>query len=102
MTDEQLQSLHDRATRGDRLTDEEQAALDAWYALQDQAESQLLQALASPVSLSNLQSQVTATVTQLEVVTRHIRETLATNADLRREIARLQRKLAEQTTGRAA
>src|SRR6266545_6120418 len=98
MTDEQLQRLHDRATRGDRLTDEEQAALDAWYLQQDQAESQLLQALSNSVSLANLQSQVTATVTQLEVVTHRIRETLATNADLRREIASLQRKLAEQTT----
>src|SRR5262249_45960465 len=102
MTDEQLQRLHDRATRGDLLTDEEQAALDEWYAQQDQAESQFLQALASPVSLANLEAQVTAAVTRLESVTQRIRDPLAPNADLRREIARLQHQLAEQIADRAA
>jgi len=35
-----VKQLHDKATRGASLTGEEQAQLEAWYAEQDQAESE--------------------------------------------------------------
>jgi predicted nucleic acid-binding Zn-ribbon protein len=102
MTDEQLQHLHDRATRGDDLTAEEQNALDEWYARQDQAESQLLQQAASDEAFANLHVQVTAAANQLEVVTQHIRDVIADNEQLRDEIRMLQRQLAQQVANRAA
>lgn len=96
MTDAQLQRLHDRVTRGEHLTAEEQAALDAWYTQQDQAESQLLGEHTRSATLADLHSQVAATAAQLEVVTRHIREALAENDTLRREIALLQQQLTDR------
>ena len=37
-----LEILHDLATRGERLTDEEQLRLDVWYAELDQEASEIL------------------------------------------------------------
>jgi hypothetical protein len=102
MEDTQLQHLHDRATRGDQLTTEEQTALNEWYARQDQVESQLLHGLAISGSVVDLQSQVAATAVQLEVVTQHIREVMTENQHLRDEVAVLQQRLAQQLAGRPA
>lgn len=85
MTDVQLHALHDRVTRGERLTTEEQAALDAWYARQDLFESQLLQASVPATSLADLHAQVMAAADQLTTVTQHIREAVAENDKLREE-----------------
>jgi len=101
MTDEQLQQLHDRATRGDQLTADEQRELDAWYVRQDQAESQQLSIPIDPTTPVDLREQVAAAAGQLESVTRHIREVMADNQHLREEIVALQRRLA-QVADRAA
>jgi len=101
MTDEQFQHLHDQMTRGYQLTPEEQSELDAWYTRQDQAEGQLLFHPARSTSPAELQRQVATAASQLEVVTRHIREVMAENLLLREEIAALQRRLA-QVADRAA
>jgi hypothetical protein len=93
MTDEQLQHLHDQMTRGYQPTPEEQSKLDAWYMRQDQLEDQLLSQSTSSTSPVDLHSQVAATATQLEVVTRHIRDVIAENLLLREEIRALQRRL---------
>jgi hypothetical protein len=87
MTDAQLQALHDRATRGERLSAKEQATLDAWYAQQDQFESQSLQASVRSSTLVDLHTQVTAATTQLTAVTQHIRDILAENDKLRQRNA---------------
>jgi hypothetical protein len=102
MTDAQLRNVHDRATRGEHLTTEEQAALETWYLQQDQAESQLLLDRAQSEPLVQLRAQVAATAAQLEIVTQHIREVLETNDKVRREIALLQRQLVQQPADRAA
>lgn len=102
MTDTQLRKMHDRATRGEHLTAEEQAALEAWYFQQDQAESQLLLDHAQPESLVHLHAQVAGVAAQLEMVTQHIREVLETNDKVRREIALLQQQLVQQPADRAA
>lgn len=39
ISDEFAKELHDKATRGEPLSNEAQAQLENWYALQDQAES---------------------------------------------------------------
>jgi hypothetical protein len=99
MTEAELQALHDRATRGERLSAKEQAALDIWYAQQDQLESQLLQASVRSSTLIDLHAQVTAASTQLTTVTQHIRDVLAENDKLRQEITQLQLQLAQQPAG---
>jgi hypothetical protein len=102
MNDQDLQALHDRSTRGESLNADEQAALEAWYAQQDQAESQLLTGQTSPETLTQLRTQIAAAAAQLETVSQHIREALDQNDQVRREIALLQRQLAKQSTDRAA
>jgi hypothetical protein len=99
MTEAELQALHDRATRGEQLRAKEQAALDIWYAQQDQLESQLLQASVRSSTLIDLHAQVTAASTQLTTVTQHIRDVLAENDKLRQEITQLQLQLAQQPAG---
>ena len=101
MTNAQLQALHDRATRGERLSAQEQATLDAWYAQQDQLESQLLQASVRSSTLADLHAQVTVATAQLTTVTQHIRDVLAQNDKLRQEITLLQHQLAQQLAGQS-
>ncbi len=102
MTDAQLRNIHDRATRGEHLTAEEQAALEAWYLQQDRSESQLLRDHAQPEPLVDLRAQVASAAAQLETVTLHIREVLEANEKVRHEIALLQRQLVHQPADRAA
>jgi transposase-like protein len=102
MSDSHLQKLHDRATRGEPLSNEEQAALDAWYAQQDQSESEALSRTATAVTIPDLQAQLDASLRQLETVTQHIREAVMVNNDLRREIGQLQRLRAHPSPGHGA
>jgi hypothetical protein len=94
MSDTHLQNLHDRATRGEPLSDEEQAALEAWYAQQDQRESEALIRTTTAVTIPDLQAQLDASLRQLETVTQRIREVVTTNTELRRDIVQLLHRLA--------
>lgn len=100
MTKTHFQSLHDRATRGEPLTTDEQAMLDAWYSQEDQAESELLISPASEMA-TQLRDQVAAAAAQLESISQHIRVAVAENEQVRREISLLQRQLS-QHANRAA
>jgi hypothetical protein len=42
ISDDSAKQLHDRATRGETLSAEEQKQLENWYASQDTAESKML------------------------------------------------------------
>lgn len=57
--------LHDRATRGETLTFEEQQQLDAWYADQDAAEMLLLQGPESSTNMATLNLQIETILAQL-------------------------------------
>jgi hypothetical protein len=89
-------SLHDRATRGERLDPAEVEQLEAWYTDQDGAEAQTLDWTASPASLDALQSQVDAALGQLTVVSRRIQRIARENDALRRDIADLRRQIARR------
>lgn len=98
MTDLELLGprLHDRATRGQTLTQEETDALRAWYAQQDQAEP--MPAAPAPGSdIAALQEQVDQTLAQLARTAQQIRRLDKENAVLRRENARLRAQLSGQT-----
>jgi len=94
ISDDLAKQLHDRATRGEPLSAEEQAQLEKWYVLQDNAESRALGLTAAEKTLTTLQAQVDAALAQLMTVTKRIQEIAAENETLRREITALRRQLA--------
>jgi predicted nucleic acid-binding Zn-ribbon protein len=98
----QMRALHDRATRGKTLTADEQAQLDAWYAVQDAAETVLLGDLSAPDDLRDLQAGVEQAITHILATSRRIRELDAQNTGLRFEIAELQQRLHRLPSSHAA
>jgi hypothetical protein len=97
--DELGQKLHDRATRGETLTVEEQELLRRWYAQHDQEEMAQLSAAPAPSPLADLQSRVQQATAQVVVQAQHIEALTAENAQLRQEIASLQRLLSAKLAG---
>jgi hypothetical protein len=95
------QELHDRATRGATLSPEEQAQLSAWYAEQDEIESQLLGSLVGVQTREMLQVHIQAALAQLALVTQRIQDLTVQNEELRREVASLKNQLAERPAAHA-
>lgn len=91
--DEIGQKLHDRATRGESLSAEERLQLQRWYAHHDQEEMALFNAAPSPSRLAELHAQVQQTTAQVVVQAQNIESLTVENAQLRQEIAALQRLL---------
>lgn len=91
-TDTRAIELHDKATRGQQLSTEEQAYLDKWYALQDQEGSAMLAKTTPPKSLEELQQRVNATLAGLPVTTQRIQSLLAAKDALRQEIVEYKQK----------
>jgi hypothetical protein len=83
-------SLHDRATRGEILTPQEQERLRCWYADLDEVEMAQLNAAPAPNRLSDLQVLIQQAIAQVVVQTQRIEEIKAENTQLRQEIASLQ------------
>ncbi len=94
MTDKEALQLHDRAARGETLTDEQRARLEAWYAIQDAAESR---ELAAAVDSADLTRRIQASLDQVTETARRIQRTMRENDSLRREIASLRLELSQQT-----
>ena len=92
------QELHDRATRGVALSDEEMAQLNAWYAQEDEAEARLLGVSDGAEKTDVLQTQIKAALTQVAAVTRQIQRLMLQNEELRREVAVLKQRLAQRLT----
>ena len=98
MINETLLKLHDRATRGEQLTAEEQMQLEQWYVTEDEAEMQML--AQSPIQISttssdiaSLQSQLEAALSQLAAATQQIQKVTLENKALRQEITELKQRL---------
>ncbi|NKQ35615.1 MAG: hypothetical protein HF973_08365 [Chloroflexi bacterium] len=85
--------LHDKATRGQKLSAEEETLLQTWYDEQDRAENALLN-LPDNANAASLQAQVETTLAQIITITKQIEETSAENEVLRREITSLRQRLA--------
>ncbi|MEW6210349.1 MAG: hypothetical protein AB1631_18425 [Acidobacteriota bacterium] len=98
ISDELGKQLHDRSTRGEVLTAEEESQLNEWYAAQDQAEIELLRLNPRDDSTNQLQAQVNSAITQLATVTRRIQEITAENDSLRTEIKSLHQQLISRTS----
>ena len=96
MTDEEALSLHDRAARGESLTDEETSHLESWYATQDAAEAgDLASAAIEPV---NLTERIREALEQVASTARTIQRTMEANDSLRREIAGLRLSLSQDAS----
>lgn len=85
--------LHDRWTRGQKLTDEEQAQLEDWYQQQDAEEAKQLSLASTTVEISDLQAQVETALTQLVTVLQRVQQITAENEALRREVSTLRQQL---------
>ncbi|MFQ5859019.1 MAG: initiation control protein YabA [Anaerolineae bacterium] len=94
--------LHDRATRGEELSEEEQAQLEAWYAIQDRAEADELGLTGLTEAVAALEVQIDSALTQLATVIRRIQELTEENQALRRENAALRRQLAQRALSQPA
>jgi hypothetical protein len=92
------QQLHDRATRGETLSAEEQAQLKEWYARLDREEAAILQSAALPSSLALLHTQIETALGQLATLTQRIQALTGENAAVRQEIVSLQVRLARTST----
>jgi hypothetical protein len=91
-----VQNLHERLSRGAVLSADERAQLEQWYARQDQEEdAALTRAQASP-ALDRLRGQVADATAQLQVVAQRIQTLSSENEAVRREIAAVQRQLAQR------
>jgi len=86
--------LHNRATRGETLSPEEQAQLEEWYAAQDRAEADDLSLTEPAETIAALQAQIASALEQVVTVARQMQKTNDENQVLRRENAALRRRLA--------
>src|SRR5688500_18943608 len=87
------QALHDKATRGEYLTSEEQRELEERYVQEDGIEAVVLDVTARDEVDTALQRQIDASLDQLQIVTRQIQEVSIENDAVRREIVELQQRL---------
>lgn len=97
-----LQQLHDRATRGEAITAEENVRLEQWYAEQDRAEEASLHAPAEPEAAGRIRTQIDATVAELRSAVEHIQSLTAENASVRKQIADLQAELVRKASATRA
>jgi hypothetical protein len=88
--------LHDRETRGELLTPEEQTQLDAWYAQQDAAEAMILEGYSMELpDLAMLQNHVENAVANLSFSVENLQRITVENQLLREEILGLKQQLAQ-------
>jgi len=97
ISDDLARHLHDRATHGESLSEDEWKQLKDWYAFQDSAESSLLDLTVTGATLATLQAHIDVALTQLTTVTKRIQEVYAENIVLRSDIAALRRQLASRS-----
>ncbi len=96
MIDENLAlQYHDRFTRGELLTAEEQAELDRWYAQQDEMEASFLNIAKAEPSMNKLSEQIERILIQIATVTKRIQDMIAENQSLRYEITALRQQFVQ-------
>ena len=100
--DEIGRRLHDRATRGETVAPEEQEQLRRWYTDHDEEEMAQLNAAPVPSRLADLQTRVQQATAQVVVQAQRIEALTVENAQLRQEIASLQRLLSAKRAGQPA
>jgi len=87
--------LHDRATRGEDLSEAERLQLDQWYSHLDEVESSTLASGAADGSLADLRAQVRQAIGRLATEARRMQELDAANEALREDNRSLRRRVSE-------
>ena len=100
--DDKGRALHDKASRGEKLSEQEQRQLEDWYAQQDKMELEAIQLFSGEESLSDLQAQVEAALAQLVKLTNRIQQVASENEQLRNENTTLLYQLTKQLGQRPA
>ncbi|MCB9298260.1 MAG: hypothetical protein H6559_34885 [Lewinellaceae bacterium] len=95
-TNEKWPELHDKASRGEELTEEEKQLLGDWYAQQDRMEPEAILQAGQESLLAGLQAQIEAALAQLAKITSRIQEVAAENDKLQNENAALLRQLPQR------
>ena len=72
--DERGKSLHDRASRGETLTNEERQFLDRWYAKMDLEELVCFNLPKEPETIGLLKTQINAVVARLDKTVNRIQQ----------------------------
>lgn len=87
INDEEGKALHDRASRGERLSDVELRQLEKWYAYRDRLELESIQLPTNHTVISSLQAQIGTALDELVKLTNRIQRLTAENKQLRKENA---------------
>lgn len=101
MNDELGQELHDRATRGQKLSSEEQERLDAWYAELDRAEAADL-GLGGGDPEGDLPGRIEKTLAEIARATQRIRELDRKAHEVEQENAALRLRLSGRLSAQSA
>lgn len=99
-----VEVLHDKATRGEKITDEEKIRLDAWYTELEREESEVLYGTPEPPEslvaeeeqIDELQQQIADLLSQLTEKTAHLQKVIEQNQILQKEIAVLRTQVATE------
>ncbi len=94
--DEKGKALHDKASKGEKLSQEEQRLLEQWYAKMDQEESISLGMAKQTEFLNNLKAQIETALSQLVKLSNRIQQIALENDKLRNENEALRRQLAKR------
>lgn len=89
--------LHDQATRGIKLSQNEQALLDDWYQSQDREEMQCLNlSKIDDMETEALQKEINSALIKIRITTKHIQAITRENSLLRQEIVAMRQQLTQK------
>lgn len=94
IADEKALQLHDRATRGEKLSSKEQMLLQEWYQKQDEAELEIMHSKTNGNTISSLADKIKDTLDEIANLTHRIQEISTENEEIRRENAMLRSQIA--------
>lgn len=95
--------LHQRRFKGEPLTEQEMAQLEAWYAQEDEAEAKLLEVTIPEESvIENLRQEVNDALNQLAGLTQNIQAIALENDKIRKENIHLFELLNKKSDSKAA
>jgi len=104
MIDHQLgMELHQKRFKGAQLTEQEEAQLTAWYAQEDESETNLLKVTVPEKSIiEQLRQQINDVLTQLAKLSQNIQIVAAENDKIRKENSQLFQLLRKKSDSKAA
>ena len=95
--------LHQKRFKGAQLTEQEEVQLTAWYAQEDESETNLLKVTVPEKSIiEQLRQQINDVLTQLAKLSQNIQIVAAENDKIRKENSQLFQLLRKKSDSKAA